>query len=378
MAISCSPISSILPALDAHADRRQEKRPVSSSPALAETARLADLGAAIRKVASGGTLSQTEAAEAFETIMSGAATDAQIGALLMAMRLRGETIEEIAGAARAMRARALPVNAPEGAIDTCGTGGDAKGTHNISTAVAFVVAGAGVPVAKHGNRSISSRSGSADVLTALGVNIECGPETIARCLEECGLGFMFAPAHHPAMRHVAHVRKELGTRTIFNLLGPLANPASTKYQVVGVFAEEWVEPVANVLGLLGVERAWVVHGSDGLDELTTTGISHVAALDAGKVMTFKVSPKNAGLPEAKPEDLTGGDAAENAAHLRAVLQGNQGPLRNIVLLNAAAALLVAGKAKSLREGVALAVESIDSGKAKAVLDALVKLSHDKV
>jgi anthranilate phosphoribosyltransferase len=241
-----------------------------------------------------------------------------------------------------------------------------------------VVAGAGVPVAKHGNRSISSRSGSADVLTALGVNIECGPETIARCLEECGLGFMFAPAHHPAMRHVAHVRKELGTRTIFNLLGPLANPASTKYQVVGVFAEEWVEPVANVLGLLGVERAWVVHGADGLDELTTTGISHVAALDAGKVMTFKVSPKNAGLPEAKPEDLTGGDAAENAAHLRAVLQGNQGPLRNIVLLNAAAALLVAGKAKSLRGGVALAEESIDSGKAKAVLDALVKLSHDKV
>ncbi|MEX0744479.1 MAG: anthranilate phosphoribosyltransferase [Phycisphaeraceae bacterium] len=339
---------------------------------------MADLGAAIRKVAAGGSLSQTEAAEAFETIMSGAATDAQIGALLMAMRLRGETIDEIAGAARAMRARALPVNAPEGAIDTCGTGGDAKGTHNISTAVAFVVAGAGVPVAKHGNRSISSRSGSADVLTALGVNIECGPETIARCLEECGLGFMFAPAHHPAMRHVAHVRKELGTRTIFNLLGPLANPASTKYQVVGVFAEEWVEPVANVLGLLGVERAWVVHGSDGLDELTTTGISHVAALDAGKVMTFKVSPKNAGLPEAKPEDLTGGDAAENAAHLRAVLQGNQGPLRNIVLLNAAAALLVAGKAKSLREGVALAAESIDSGKAKAVLDALVKLSHDKV
>jgi len=351
---------------------------VSSSPVLAETARLADLGAAIRKVAAGGSLSQTEAADAFETIMSGAATDAQIGALLMAMRLRGETIEELAGAARAMRARALPVRAPEGAIDTCGTGGDAKGTHNISTTVAFVVAGAGVPVAKHGNRSISSRSGSADVLAALGVNIECGPETITRCLEECGLGFMFAPAHHPAMRHVAHVRKELGTRTIFNLLGPLANPASTKYQVVGVFAEEWVEPVANVLALLGVERAWVVHGADGLDELTTTGVSHVAALDAGKVMTFKVSPKNAGLPEAKPEDLTGGDAVENAAHLRAVLLGNQGPLRNIVLLNAAAALLVAGKAKSLREGVALAAESIDSGKAKAVLDALVVLSHDKV
>jgi anthranilate phosphoribosyltransferase len=351
---------------------------VSSSPALAETARLQDLGAAIRKVAAGESLNQIEAAEAFETIMSGAATDAQIGALLMGMRVRGETVEEIAGAARAMRARALPVRAPEGAIDTCGTGGDAKGTHNISTGVAFVVAGAGVPVAKHGNRSISSRSGSADVLSALGVNIEAEPETIARCLAECGLGFMFAPSHHPAMRHVAHVRKELGTRTIFNLLGPLANPAATKYQVVGVFAEEWVEPIANVLGLLGVERAWVVHGADGLDELTTTDISHVAALDHGRVSTFKISPKNAGLPQAKPEDLTGGDAAENAAHLRAVLQGNQGPLRDIILLNAGAALLVAGKAQSLREAVGLAAESIDSMKAKAVLDTLIKLSHDRV
>jgi anthranilate phosphoribosyltransferase len=345
---------------------------------LASSAKPADLGAALRKVAAGESLSQAEAADAFETIMAGAATDAQIGALLLAMRLRGETVEEIAGAARAMRARALPVRAPEGAIDTCGTGGDAKGTHNISTCAAFVVAGAGVPVAKHGNRSISSRSGSADVLTALGVNIECGPEAIARCIEGCGLGFMFAPAHHAAMRHVAHVRKELGTRTIFNLLGPLANPAGTKYQVVGVFAEEWVEPISNVLGLLGVERAWVVHGSDGLDELTTTGISHVAAIDQGRVSTFKVSPQNAGLPEAKLEDLTGGDAAENAAHLRAVLQGNQGPLRDIVLLNAGAALLVAGKAKSLRDGVALAAESVDSGKARATLEALIELSHDRV
>jgi anthranilate phosphoribosyltransferase len=267
---------------------------------------------------------------------------------------------------------------PEGAIDTCGTGGDAKGTHNISTCAAFVVAGAGVPVAKHGNRSISSRSGSADVLAALGVNIECRPEIIAHCIEGCGLGFMFGPAHHAAMRHVAKVRGELGTRTIFNLLGPLANPAGAKYQIVGVFGEEWVEPIARVLGLLGAERAWVVHGADGLDELTTTGISHVAVLDGGNVSTFKVSPKNAGLPEAKPEDLIGGDAAENAAHIRAVLEGMEGPFRNIVLLNAAAALLVAGKAKTLREGVTLAAESIDSGKAKGVLEALVKLSHDKV
>jgi anthranilate phosphoribosyltransferase len=310
--------------------------------------------------------------------MSGLATDAQISALLMGMRVRGETVEEIAGAARALRARAISVRAPEGAVDTCGTGGDAKGTYNISTCAAFVVAGAGVPVAKHGNRSISSRSGSADVLTALGVNIECTPETIARCIEACGLGFMFAPGHHAAMRHVAKVRSELGIRTIFNLLGPLANPAGTKYQVVGVFGEEWVEPIARVLGLLGVKRAWIVHGADGLDELTTTDISHVAMLDGGKIATFRISPRNAGLPEAKPHDLIGGDAVENAAHIRAVLQGNQGPLRDIVLLNAAAALLVAGKADTLREGVALAAQSIDSGKAMGVLEALVKLSRDKV
>jgi anthranilate phosphoribosyltransferase len=332
----------------------------------------------LRKIAAGETLTETEAADAFDLIISGAAAESQIGALLMGMRARGETVEEIAGAARAMRARALLVRAPAGAIDTCGTGGDAKGTHNISTCAAFVVAGAGVPVAKHGNRSISSRSGSADVLAALGVNIECGPEKIARCIEACGLGFMFAPAHHAAMRHVAKVRAELGTRTIFNLLGPLANPASTKYQVVGVFSEAWVEPIAHVLGRLGVSRAWVVHGSDGLDELTTTGVSYVAALEDGKVSTFRISPKNAGLPEAKPGDLNGGDAAENAAHLRAVLGGQEGVLRNIVLLNAGAALLVAGKAKTLREGVGLAGESIDSGKARAVLEALVKLSHDKV
>ena len=349
-----------------------------SNPALAGTATLADLRPALRKVAAGETLSEAEAADAFELIMSGSATEAQIGALLMGMRVRGETVEEIAGAARVMRARAVAVRAPAGAIDTCGTGGDAKGTHNISTCAAFVVAGAGVPVAKHGNRSISSRSGSADVLAALGVNIECSPEAITRCIEGSGLGFMFAPAHHAAMRHVANVRSELGTRTIFNLLGPLANPASADYQIVGVFGEEWVEPIAHVLGRLGVKRAWVVHGADGLDELTTTGISHVAVLDAGNISTFKVSPKNAGLPEAKPGDLTGGDATENAAHIRAVLGGHQGPFRDIVLLNAGAALLVAGRAKTLRDGVALAAESIDRGKAKTVLEALVKLSHDKV
>ena len=349
-----------------------------SDPVLARTAVLADLRGAIAKVAAGKSLSQEEAAEAFDLVMSGAATPVQIGALLMGLRARGETVEEIAGAARAMRAKVLTVRAPEGAIDTCGTGGDGKGTFNISTCAAFVVAGAGVPVAKHGNRAISSRSGSADVLKELGVNIEASPETISRCIAECGLGFMFAPAHHAAMRHVAQVRTELGTRTIFNLLGPLANPAGAKYQIVGVFGKEWVEPIAQVLALLGTVRAWVVHGSDGLDELTTTGISDVALVDAGKVSTFRISPRNAGLPDARPEDLTGGNAVENAAHIRAVLGGLRGPLRDIVLLNAAAALLVASKAKTLREGVALASESIDSGKALAVLEALARLSHGKV
>jgi len=345
---------------------------------LARTAILVDLRGAIAKVAAGNSLSQEEAAEAFDLVMSGAATPAQIGALVMGLRARGETVDEIAGAARAMRAKVLTVRAPEGAIDTCGTGGDGKGTFNISTCAAFVVAGAGVPVAKHGNRAISSRSGSADVLKELGVNIEASPETISRCITECGLGFMFAPAHHAAMRHVAQVRTELGTRTIFNLLGPLANPAGAKYQIIGVFGKEWVEPIAQALVLLGTIRAWVVHGSDGLDELTTTGISDVAVVDAGKVSTFRISPRNAGLPDARPEDLIGGNAVENAAHIRAVLGGLKGPLRDIVLLNAAAALLVAGKASTLREGVALASKSIDSGKALAVLEALVPLSHGKV
>ncbi|ODS00982.1 anthranilate phosphoribosyltransferase [Methyloceanibacter methanicus] len=333
---------------------------------------------AIKAVLRGDTLTEEQAALTFEAIMSGQATDAQIGALLMGLQARGETVEEIAGAARVLRAKALSVKAPPGAIDTCGTGGDAKGTHNISTCAAFVVAGAGVPVAKHGNKSISSRSGSADVLAALGVNLDCAPETIERCIAECGLGFMYAPAHHAAMRHVAKVRGELGVRTIFNLLGPLANPARTKYQVVGVFDSKWVEPIAKVLGLLGVERAWVVHGCDGLDELTTTNFSEVAVLDSGKVSTFRISPRNAGLPDAKPEDLIGGDAEENAAHIKAVLQGNRGPLRDIVLLNAAAALLVAGKAESLRDGVTLAAEAIDSGRAFQVLEGLVALTNDSV
>lgn len=357
------------------AGRSQESGSAPSEPAPPDPP-LTDLRDAIRKVADGGTLSRSQAADAFDLMMSGQATPAQIGGLVMALRMRGETVDEIAGAAQVMRAKMVPVEAPAGAIDTCGTGGDAKGTYNISTCVAFVVAGAGLPVAKHGNRSVSSRSGSADVLDALGVNIACSPQQVSRCISEVGLGFMFAPAHHDAMRHVGHVRTELGTRTIFNLLGPLANPARTKYQLMGVFDKRWVEPLAHVLNLLGVERAWVVHGADGLDELTTTTFSYVALLDHGTVSTFKISARNAGLTEVRPEDLLGGDATENAAHIRAVLQGMVGPFRDIVLLNAGAALLVAGKAPSLREAVALAAEAIDSGKALSVLEGLVRLTQN--
>jgi anthranilate phosphoribosyltransferase len=352
-----------------------EKRSVLSSKSAPDAATRPDLRAAIAKVAAGGTLRDDEAADAFELMMSGAASPVQMAALLVALRVRGETVEEITGAARAMRARVLKVQAPEGAIDTCGTGGDGKGSYNISTCTAFVVAGAGVPVAKHGNRSISSRCGSADVLAALGIATDATPNTIARCLSTCGLGFMFAPAHHAAIRHVTEVRAALGTRTIFNLLGPLANPAGAKRQVIGVFAREWVEPLARVLGALGAEKAWVMHGSDGLDELTTTGPSDVAEVDRGAVRRFEVTPEDAGLARAIPSDLAGGDAASNAAAIEKVLAGARRPFRDVVLLNAAAALLVAGKAVDLRKGIELAAASIDTGKAAAVLAALRSLSH---
>jgi anthranilate phosphoribosyltransferase len=334
-----------------------------------------DLRPYLRKVGAGAALNTPEAAEAFEIIMSGEATPAQMGGFLMALAARGETVEEITGAAQVMRAKALGVKAPEGCIDTCGTGGDAKGTYNISTCVAFVVAGAGVPVAKHGNRSISSRSGSADVLAALGVELDCTPETITHCIEEAGLGFMFAPVHHAAMKHVAPVRGELGTRTLFNILGPLANPAGAKRQVLGVFSRDWVEPMATVLGALGSERAWVVHGSDGLDELTTTGPSFVAELDRGAVRAFEVGPEDIGLARVAPEALEGGDAEANAGAIRELLTGSVGPFRDIVLLNAAAALVVAEKAEDLREGAMLAAASIDEGRAKQALERLVTLSQ---
>lgn len=328
----------------------------------------------IRLVAEGKSLSRSEAAEAFELLMSGAAEPAQIGGFLMALRMRGETVDEITGAAEVMRAKATGVKAPDGAVDTCGTGGDASGTYNISTCAAFVVAGAGVPVAKHGNKSISSKSGSADVLAALGVKLDVTPEVVSRAIEQAGIGFMFAPAHHSAMKHVGPTRVALGVRTIFNLLGPLANPAGAKRQVIGVYDKAWLLPIAEVLRNLGSEKLWVVHGDDGLDELTTTGITHVASLDRGQISSFTVRPSDVGLPTATTEMLKGGDAAHNAEAIRKVLDGESGAFRDIVVLNAAAALLVSGKAVDLGSGVELAERSIDQGKAKAALLKLIEIT----
>ena len=333
------------------------------------------LKALIGKVATGETLSREEAANAFDRMMSGEATPSQMGALLMGLRLRGETVEEITGAVTTMRAKMLKVAAPPDAIDVVGTGGDASGSYNISTCAAFVVAGAGVPIAKHGNRALSSRSGAADVLGALGVKIDLSPSEITRCIYEAGVGFMFAPAHHPAMKNVGPTRVELGTRTIFNLLGPLSNPASVKRQMVGVFSRQWVEPLAQVLKNLGSERAYVVHGSDGLDEITTSGPTAVAALENATVTTFEIKPDELGLTTSKPEQLRGGDAETNAVALTDVLKGKKGPFRDVALLNAAAAIVVAGKAKDLKEGIAVATKSLDSAEAEGRLDRLIAISN---
>ncbi|HTZ35801.1 MAG TPA: anthranilate phosphoribosyltransferase [Stellaceae bacterium] len=331
---------------------------------------MSDLRPLLARVALGERLSQDEAEAAFEIIMSGGATPSQMGALLMGLRVRGESVEEITGAARIMRSKALAITAPPGTVDTCGTGGDGSGTFNISTATALILAGAGVPVAKHGNRALSSRSGSADVLTALGVNIDCEMAVVQRCLDEIGIGFLMAPRHHSATRHVAPTRVELATRTIFNLLGPLSNPAGARRQLVGVFAAEWVVPMAEVLGRLGAEHAWVVHGA-GIDELTTAGVSTVAEFKEGELRRFEVAPEDAGLPRAPLDALKGGEPAHNAAAMRALLAGEHGALRDVALLNAAAGLIVADRARDLRAGVAIAAEAIDSGKAARVLDRLI-------
>src|SRR6185437_6768130 len=315
-----------------------------------------DLRPTLALVAAGKRLDEAEAEAAFNIIMSGDATASQMGAFLMALRVRGETVDEITAAARIMRSKAVAIKSPPGTIDTCGTGGDASGTFNVSTAAALVAAGCGVPVAKHGNRALSSKSGSADVLTALGVNIDCDLAIVQRCLDEVGIGFLMAPRHHSATRHVAPTRVELATRTIFNLLGPLSNPAGARRQLVGVFAPEWVVPMAEVLGRLGAEHAWVVHGA-GLDEINTAAVTTVAEFKDGAVRSFEVTAEDAGLPRARLEDLKGGEPAHNAAAMREVL--------------GAAALIVAGKADGLKDGVRLAAHSIDSGAARRVLDRLV-------
>ena len=331
--------------------------------------------ALIAKAATGAALSREEAAQGFDTMMSGEATPSQMGALLMALRVRGETVDEITGAVTAMREKMLRVKAPTDAIDVVGTGGDASGSFNISTCAALIVAGAGVPVAKHGNRALSSRSGAADVLGALGVNIDLTPEGVARCINQAGIGFMFAPAHHPAMKNVGPTRVELGTRTIFNLLGPLSNPAGVKRQMVGVFSRQWIEPLAQVLKNLGSQAAWVVHGSDGLDEITTAGPTYVAALENGAVRSFEIAPEDVGLQRVKPEALRGGEAKDNAGALMDVLKGKKGAFRDVALINAAAGLMVAGRAKDLKQAVALAAKSLDSGEAEGCLDRLIAVSN---
>lgn len=320
-------------------------------------------------------LSRSEAEEAFGILFAGDATPAQMGGFLMTLRTRGESVDEYAAAAHVMRQRCVKVRAPEGAIDIVGTGGDGKGTLNISTATAFVVAGAGVPVAKHGNRNLSSKSGAADALGALGINVMVGSEAVERALAEVGIGFMMAPMHHPAMRHVGPVRAELGTRTIFNILGPLTNPAGVTRQLTGAFSAALLRPMAEVLRTLGSERAWLVHGGDGTDELSIAAPSQVVALEDGAIREFVIAPEDAGLARHPFEDLLGGEAAENARELRAVLAGGGRPAyRDAVLLNAAAALMVAGRVKDLAHGVTLARSAIASGAAAEKVAGLARLA----
>ena len=329
----------------------------------------------LSRVAEGANLSSVEATEAFEIILAGAATPAQIGAFLMALRVRGESVDEITAGAQVMRRHAMAVKAPDHALDTCGTGGDGIGTFNISTAAALVVAACGVHVAKHGNRASSSRSGSSQVLEHLGVRLNTDPDTIETCIREAGIGFMFAPNHHAAMRHVGPPRQELGFRTVFNLLGPLSNPAGTNRQLLGVFSDRWVEPIAQVLRQLGSERAWVVHGRDGMDELTTTGPSKVAELRKDEIEVFEINPEDAGLERCNPSDLVGGTPEENATAIQALLDGEHGAYRDIVLFNAAASLYICNKVRDLREGVEVAAMAIDDGGARKALSNLVDVSN---
>src|SRR5207249_2676240 len=342
---------------------------------------------AVRALVDRRDLTRIEAAAAMEAIMTGAATGAQIGAFLTALRMKGETVEELIGFAQVMRQKVVRIRARgddvagisgtdrEMLIDTCGTGGDATGTFNVSTATAFVVAGAGLRVAKHGNRSVSSLCGSADVVETLGVSLDLAPLKVARCVEEVGIGFLYAPLLHTAMKHVMAARREMGVRTVFNMLGPLTNPAGANAQLIGVYADSLCDPLARVLAELGTIRAYVVHGADGLDEITNTGESHIAEVHEGVVRSARVRPEDFGMPRASIADLQGGDREENARIIRQVLGGETGPRRDIVLMNAAAALVVGGKARDLKEGVGLAADSVDSGKAAGKLSALVDFSH---
>jgi anthranilate phosphoribosyltransferase len=342
---------------------------------------------AVRTLVEKKDLTRLEAAAAMEAIMSGAATNAQIAAFLTALRMKGETVEELIGFAQVMRQKAVRVRTRgeevaaltgtdrEMLIDTCGTGGDAAGTFNVSTATAFVVAGAGFKVAKHGNRSVSSLCGSADVVETLGINIELSPAKVARCVDEVGIGFLYAPLLHTAMKYVMAARREMGIRTVFNMLGPLTNPANANAQVIGVYSGALIEPLARVLAALGTIRAFVVHGADGLDEISNTGESFISEVREGVVRSYTVRPEDFGIPRASIRELQGGDREENAQIIRRILQGEGGPKRDIVLMNAAAALVVGGKAKDLKEGVAMASHSIDSGSAQAKLEALVALSQ---
>jgi len=330
---------------------------------------------AINIIISNINLSETEMAECMKEIMEGKATDAQIGAFLTALRVKGETVEEITGAARIMREKAAAINAPEGVLDTCGTGGDMSHTFNISTTTAIVVSACGVPVAKHGNRSVSSQSGSADVLEALGVKIDLQPEKVEKCLFETGFGFLFAPLFHPAMKYAIGPRREMGLRTIFNILGPLTNPAGAKRQILGVFADKLTEPLAKVLGNLGAHDAMVVHGEDGLDEITLTNGTKVSRYADNKVENFIVSPEDFGIKRGKLEDLIGADKNSNARITLSILSGDKGPKRDVVLMNSAAALVVAGKAKDFRDGVGRASEAIDSGMSLRKLEEIKRITN---
>ncbi len=336
---------------------------------------MSDFKPYIAALASGAALAQDEARAAFSLIFEGAATPAQLGGFLMGLRMRGETIDEIVGAALAMRAVMTPVEAPQDAIDIVGTGGDGAGTYNISTLAAIIAAAAGATVAKHGGKAASSLSGSSDVLGELGVKVGVAPQIASACLRDAGICFMAATTHHPAMRHAAPVRSELGVRTIFNLLGPLCNPAGVTRQTIGVFSRDWLQPLAHALRELGAQRVWLLHGEDGLDEATTAGVTHVVALEDGAIRAFDITPEDAGLPRATTQQLVGGDPAHNASALRVVLAGERNAYRDIAVLNAAIALVVAERAADLHEGAARAAQALDSGAAQEKLGALVRSSN---